>query len=65
MNDLEKMKKLEKEVSSLQKYLNKLGDKGYYHPELVTKKEIKTFKRLSKLISYLYNKLDDLKMEMM
>lgn len=57
------MKELEKTVLSLRKYLNKLEDKGYYHPELVTKKDIRTYRRLNKLWSYLYHKLDNLKME--
>ena len=55
--------KLENVVLNLRKYLNKLEDKGYYHPELVTKKDIRTYRRLNKLWSYLYHKLDNLKME--
>ena len=57
------MEELEKTVLSLRKHLNKLEDKGYYHQELVTKKDIRTYRRLNKLWSYLYHKLDNLKME--
>ena len=50
--------KLENAVLNLRKYLNKLEDKGYYYPELVTKKDIRTYRRLNKLWIKLYNKVN-------
>ena len=50
--------KLENAVLNLRKYLNKLEDKGYYHSELVTKKDIRTYRRLNKLWIKLYNKVN-------
>ena len=52
------MTKLENKLLNLRKMLNKLEDKGYYTPELVTKKDIVKYRRLNNLWLKLLNKVN-------
>lgn len=45
-------------IMILRKMLNKLEDKGYYTPELVTKRDIVRYRRLNNLWIKLLNKVN-------
>lgn len=52
------MTKLENKLLNLRKMLNELEDKGYYTPELVTKKDIVKYRRLNNLWLKLLNRVN-------